>query len=743
MPKNKRLLRTPRPHSDESLKGLIVRATEENGYDSPSTLLSFADLVENERTQKTIYTEPRWKNLSGMLNVEIPALQDLACLSGIEGTSSKFYNICGQVIHKYSVRIAEPKICPACLRQSNHIRKIWDLAAFTCCPEHGTLLLDECPSCGKHISWARGRVSVCSCGQDWRELLPPEANESDRTLSQLIWHLCGLSKSETSSADATNEEATRQRETTCNPLSAVSLNELLSSVYFIASLKHGVIDATGKKYAMKLSHKELHEALTKAVVVFEDWPSNYYRFIEECWSKIPAGSGQSGLYKDFGRLYDPLFVRKNNPLPDFMRDEFERYITTCWDKGNADNCGNMTEGQPGANTCITKHEAAKHLQVGVQTVNLLHKKGFLRGPFYPWINRNRIMIEADSVRELKERWDKSITAAEAGEMLGIGRIAVVSLEKNGCLAAIPGPAATRQLEWKFEVADVERLLQSGGSEIRDRNRPVGAHPITFHEAIQKLSKSFTEVGVFVNLILDGKITPVAKGDGTGLAALLFDAVEIEQFSKSETADGREDRRTLKEAAKLLRTSTTETYFLINHSFLIATNSAAVGRGIWSITQAEIDRFKATYSTVEQIVQVFCTSTRGLSKRLMDSGIVPVTGPKIDGGSIYFFKNTDLEAVDLAKILPKTNNTTLEKMNEQGLVNTKQVVDITGLTLEEVRRIVWKRKIIPAATYEHKDGVKATWFFSPDQVEKFKKLKADEEGQLTLSFNDVPMGSMAA
>jgi hypothetical protein len=648
------------------------------------------------------------------------------------------------VIHKYSVRISKAKICPGCLRQSNYLRKIWDLAAFTCCPEHGTLLIEECPTCGKDISWGRGKVSVCACGQDWRDLLPLAAYESEKTLSQLILHACGHLKSKRYSAYTTGEGVTRQRNLRSNPLSTVSLNELLSSVYFIAGLQHGIIDATGKKYAMKLSHKDLHEAITKAVVVFEDWPNNYYKFIEECWGKIPAGSGQSGLYKDFGRLYDPLFVRKNNPLPDFMRDEFERYITTCWDRGNADNCGNISEGHPSANTCITKHEAAKHLQVGVQTVNLLHKKGFLRGPFYPWVNRNRIMIEADSVRELKERWDRSITAAEAGEMLGIGRIAVVSLEKNGCLAAIPGPAATRQLEWKFEVADVERLLQSGGSEIKDVGRPVGAHPITFHEAIQKLSKSFTEVGVFVKLILDGKITPVAKGDGTGLAALLFDAVEIEQFSKSETADGREDRRTLKETAKLLRTSTTETYFLINHGFLIAANSAAVGRGIWSITQAEIDRFKATYSTVGQIVQVFCTSTRGLSKRLMDSGIMPVTGPKIDEGSIYFFKNTDLEAVDLAKILPKTNNTTLEKMNEQGLVNTKQVVDITGLTLEEVRRIVWKRKLIPAATYEHKDGVKATWFFSPEQVEKFKKLKAEEEGQLALSFNDGQVvGSKAA
>ena len=720
-----RLLRTPRPYCDEGLKGLDLRATEENGYDTPSWLLSLANLKEDCRTNITIYTEPRWKSLSEMLNLEIPTLQDLACLSGIEGTPPKYYNMFGHVIPKYAVRISRPKICPECLRQSNYIRKIWDLAAFTVCPEHGILLMGGCPSCGKNISWNRSKVSVCTCGQDWRDISQPEAHEPGKILSRLIGHICGLSTSDKSSTDPTVKGTTGQSDTNNNPLSNISLGELLASVYFIVGLQHGVIDTTGKQYAVKLSNKDLHEALTEATAVFEDWPNNYYKFIEECRGNISMGSGQSGIYKDFGRMYDPLFVRKNNPLPEFMREEFKKYITTHWDGGYAGKCGNLSEEELSKKTYMTKHEAARYLLIAAKTVDLLHKSGYLKGPFYPWVNRKRFMIEADSVRALKDRWDKSITAAQAGEVLGIGRIAVVSLVKSECLTAIQGPAATKQLEWKFEVAEVERLLQSVEAKITKGEPHCGVPNVTFHKAIQKLSKVGMEVGAFIKLILEGKIIPRAKGDGTGLALMLFDADEIDLFSKTEAVERRAGKHTLQETAKLLRTSNDETAFLVKQGLLIP-EKAAGGRGFtWSITREEIDRFNATYCTVGHLVDVFCTSPKGLSDRLMANGIMPVTGPKIDGGIIYFFKKADLETVQPADILPKPKDSIIQKMNEKGLVSTRQLADSTGFTVSTIKQIVFKGEITPAVTHQPQEG-RNTWFFSEEQVEQFKKLKAEEE-----------------
>jgi hypothetical protein len=174
--------------------------------------------------------------------------------------------------------------------------------------------------------------------------------------------------------------------------------------------------------------------------------------------------------------------------------------------------------------------------------------------------------------------------------------------------------------------------------------------INFHKAIQKLSHLSIEIGDFVKLIFADKITPVEKGTGTGLAAILFDAEEIELFSKREAVERRGSMRNMREAARLLHTNNNVTTFLVKRGLLIPKKTG--GRGdTWSIAQEEIDRFNFTYGTTSYLADVFGASTRWVSDRLMATGIMPVTGPKIDGGITYFFKKTDLAAINPADLLP--------------------------------------------------------------------------------------------
>ncbi len=721
----KRLLRTPRPHGDENLKGLILRAAEENGYETCSQLLSLADVRVDERTGRSIYTEQRLENLSEMLNLDIPALRDLACLTGIKETPPEAYNIFGHIVHKYSVRTMTPKICPACLRESNYIRKIWDLAASTCCPDHKMLLMDKCPKCGKKISWSRCKVSEClHCGQDWRDIASPEVPENETALSKLILEVCGLQKVEVAPIMGIGGPFSLK----ANPLSSVELGKLLSAVYFIGGQQNGVVDATGKQFACKLPHEDLHQVLVKAMPVFENWPNNFYGFLEEAKGKNPRGKGQTGLPRDFGKLYDPLFIRKNNPLPDFMREAFEQYVTAYWDGGYAGWYGKISKRDLSLKRYMTKHETARFLHVGTHTVDVLHEKGYLRGPYYPWVNRSRRMIEADSVRELKEKWDKSITAAQAGEKLGIGRRAVADLVRNGCLTAIQGPSITGQLAWKFEHPEIQRLLTLIDEKIAGGDKILTAH-VSFRTAIKKLSNLSIEIADFIQLILDGKITPTGKSEGAGLSSLLFDPVEIEQFSISESAKLRDDNHTMQEASRILRLSTEEVFFLINHGLLNA-KKASIGRVAWEISREEIDRFKSTYSTMGWLVEAMGTNTRGVVDRLMANGVMPLSGPKIDGGRIYLFKKADLETIDLAKVFPKAI-TNIQQINNKGLVSKRQLADIAGYTVAEIDVILREGWIFPKLVLRNVDEKGSRYFFSQEQVERFKELKAIKESQLAL------------
>jgi hypothetical protein len=52
------------------------------------------------------------------------------------------------------------------------IDKEWEALPFTVCPLHRAILIDSCPHCHQSLSWRRKKVSVCSCGYDWRRISP-------------------------------------------------------------------------------------------------------------------------------------------------------------------------------------------------------------------------------------------------------------------------------------------------------------------------------------------------------------------------------------------------------------------------------------------------------------------------------------------------------------------------------------------------------------------------------------------
>jgi hypothetical protein len=190
-----------------------------------------------------------------------------------------------------------------------------------------------------------------------------------------------------------------------------------------------------------------------------------------------------------------------------------------------------------------------------------------------------------------------------------------------------------------------------------------------------------------------------------------------------------------ETARILRTSNDECAFLVKHGFLSAEKAAGGRGGTWMISQDEIDRFSSTYGNMNYIMEAFNTSARGLVERLTANGIMPITGPKVDGGRKYFFRKADLESADFSKILPNMRNSTVEKMNEKGLISKKQLADITGYSIDWIDKVIDKGLFVPAEiTMLHEDGNRTSSFFSEDQIQKLEELKDEEKRQLML-FED--------
>jgi hypothetical protein len=173
-----RLLRTPLPRPDESLMGYILRLAESNHYDSPRWILDLAGLKLpslDEGWRRLCHDQidlARFGQIAGLSKAEIEKLR-----YGITGASESGweYSIAGCELPASAIRFSHPKVCPGCLRQSSHCRKLWDLLAITACPDHRVVLLDSRPAGGGFPGIARASVGAAAAvtgvkrrGRNWK-----------------------------------------------------------------------------------------------------------------------------------------------------------------------------------------------------------------------------------------------------------------------------------------------------------------------------------------------------------------------------------------------------------------------------------------------------------------------------------------------------------------------------------------------------------------------------------------------
>lgn len=320
---NMRLLISARPYYDESFTGYVLRLTELNGYDSLSWVYEAASLNYKGTHQGSTYVfAPPQKNLillallAGINSTELLELTYLRAHSSADERHVYFF---GQIIPQYLLQITKPKICPDCLSDVPYCRRIWELSAITACPIHTRLLINECPNCNRRISWSRTRVRVCICKFDWRDSPLAPVSEHELRLTHQIYRLCSLP---VKANDLQNPS---------KPISRLSLNDLLLVLFFIAGQFRGISSTTSKRLVSDDRNKSFHNILTDAYFIFENWPSNYFQFLDqrrtqERSAKRTYQRVKSILYIEFGSFYSGLCGVLSGNQFNFMRGAFIEYI---------------------------------------------------------------------------------------------------------------------------------------------------------------------------------------------------------------------------------------------------------------------------------------------------------------------------------------------------------------------------------------------------------------------------------
>jgi hypothetical protein len=163
------LIQTFPPHSNESGRGYYRRLSSANAMSSWKELTRHvgarctfdALLAHPEPVAQTLGIDPAWCQQASAQDDRVRGWTGLR-------------------------RHGRDAVCGHCLRESVHLRAIWEHAYLVACPAHGVLMRDACPSCSSPLHTGREHIEFCECGFDLRMLESEPASVAQTWVSSLV-----------------------------------------------------------------------------------------------------------------------------------------------------------------------------------------------------------------------------------------------------------------------------------------------------------------------------------------------------------------------------------------------------------------------------------------------------------------------------------------------------------------------------------------------------------------------------
>jgi hypothetical protein len=500
-----KLLRAPPPECDESLLGYVIRLTEANHYDNASWVTSLAGL-------NVSFSLGGWKVLNRD-DTDLTSLETLAGLSPGTLEAMKYQvlryvpavRFQGTLLLSSVVRLKHPKVCPACLRESNHCRRMWDLLPYTACPVHEAVLLDTCPGCYGRVSWVRSKVGSCRCGFDWRDAPGIKASPSGLRVARRIDELCR------GATDCMTEDKGEAQ------LCQLSLDELCRALSIFA--EHYQRMKKREWLLDKLENLACHEAFGYAFSILEDWPGRFEEFMEEYWRSI---SEKLPKFRPFIALHEQF---RDGTL-DFITIAIEEFVDNLLSQNEGWLYGLPTLHKrfiPVENIGRYVHAGPVHLRQLLQSGQVrTHRREHNNG-------RNGLLADLNSVIRYGAKLASCNTGGMVAGHLGIGDDDVLELVQYGSLVPVSGPSVDGFYDWRFSHEEPKKLLEAVGAKILDKTAGNQREQMFWREVCSLLREHNISVGRFVSDVLDGKLAPLSKCRSRGLTMFTFDKREITDY----------------------------------------------------------------------------------------------------------------------------------------------------------------------------------------------------------------------
>ena len=621
-----RLLHRPKPIGGESFEGYLLRVAEANGYASGRWVTDLAG-IEN----RVSCVAGDVAGLANRLGHDAADLDAMRYLPSPWAGKRRINLFNGRPVNRMAINLDRPRVCLACLKDSAHLRMAWELAPTAICPDHGAILLDACPSCGKAISWNRSHVCLCHhCGFDFREAEASSAPVNAVRLTRLLLSKAGLAEDGGEGFPA--------------EVRSLPLTDLIQLTLLLGSAGIGLPSGAGHWPCARLSAAEMAGLVDAAATVLADWPDAFHALLDK--RREGAAPGRTGLEGDFGRFYAALYRDLRGPNLDFVRTALEHYAAGRWAGGVLTRRNRrFHEANQRSSRFASRAEASRHLRVRPETVDDLLNAGILDGIVHRAGSRRATLIDRAA---MTERLTGLIELQEVCRLLRISKAPVKDLIAAGHLK--PVALSTRRApRIRYRRAEVEELLTAilGAAPVQaDR----GGH-ISLAGTLRRLSFHHLGLADLVGEILAGVVTVRALLDGKqGLAACLFDEGEIlAVVNRHKVARG--DALTIPEAAERLQLKQQVAYQLVKAGLWPVTRAWESGRAIRLVPAEALAEFKRDCIAAAELAHSIGTSPRSLVEALEAQGVKPITGPGVDDGRQYFFARVPAEHAVARTVFP--------------------------------------------------------------------------------------------
>lgn len=621
---NKHLPRVCKPIEDESFLGYLIRLAEANCYERPSVLTQIAETHKYiSQPRIALARDLQLSKLSEMTRIDEEKLRVLTYPDiSDQGTDNLF---AGHKVGRCSIKVSSVKLCPECLKEKPYMRQIWDLTAYTTCAVHNTRLIDTCPSCNKHISWARGKITECSCGFDFTEYHSADVPAEEAALSRHIYNIVYNNHDQNS-----------------GPLAHLSLGELLRFMDFMAAQMADTSDAGGKFLRPRPLDKA-HEYVVRAYKIFEDWPNNFNQFLDELRDKPRSGSlyqSNTGLVKDFGAFYIPVYKHFNGPDYDFVRNSFEDYLIE-WDGGYLrESDMPFSERFRKKSKYVGINEASRLLEVAPKRIQRLLDGGYLQGSSVAAGKTTLFRIEKVSLNTLKEILDSKQSQIDVAKKLGVSIDILRRLVKADLVRPLLGKTISDDdYEWVYLPQQVDEFLNKIRLAAKECKK--GIRTVTIAEAIKRIKLVKYSYPEIISDIFEGKLSIYGVSLDKGLGSIILDADEIDEIIKSKVIEVKAGKLTLEEAAEYLQVRLKSLRYWAKKQFLITASSKG-NRASCLITTQELESFKTKYVITAPIARYHGMAPGKLIRELDSLGVKPVSGPNVDGQHQYLYLKNDID-----------------------------------------------------------------------------------------------------